>query len=203
MNKKISRIKYQRSKIQTVKPLNPLKEIIIPFVVTFITVFLLIYIIPLLSKNKKNVSKKEVVSLIEEKSAPKEKIKELIELEKYLYIDPLVVLKLIDTNDEKIMIMDIRDSASYKKAHIKGAVNYSTDKLKKDMQILKKKRIIIYGDTISSVQSKEVALSLIEKGIDARLMSVGWNEFRHFRNLWIPESQWDIIDVNKYIEINE
>ena len=99
--------------------------------------------------------------------------------------------------------MDIRDSASYKKAHIKGAVNYSTDKLKKDMQILKKKRIIIYGDTISSVQSKEVALSLIEKGIDARLMSVGWNEFRHFRNLWIPESQWDLIDINKYIEINE
>ena len=80
MNKKISRIKYQRPKIQTVKPLNPLKEIVIPFFITFITVFLLVYVIPLLSKNKKNVSKKEVVSLIEEKSAPKEKIKEVIEL---------------------------------------------------------------------------------------------------------------------------
>lgn len=201
MNKKI--LKRQKSKIQTTKPLNPLREVIIPFIVTFATVFLLIYVIPTLSKNKKNVSKKEVVSLIEERSAPKEKIKELIELEKYLYIDPLVVLKLIDKSDENIVIMDIRDGISYKKAHIRGAVNYSTDKLKKDMQILKKKKIIIYGDTISSVQSKEIALSLIERGIDARLMSVGWNEFRHFRNLWIPESQWDLIDINKYIEINE
>lgn len=201
MSKKI--LRRQKSKIKTNKQLNPLKEVIIPFVVTFITVFLLIYVIPLLSKNKKNVSKKEVVSLIEERRAPKEKIKELIELEKYLYIDPLIVLKLIDAGDEKIIIMDIRDNMSYKKAHIKGAVNYSIDKLKKNMQILKKKRIIIYGDTISSVQSKEFALVLIEKGIDARLMSVGWNEFRHFRNLWIPESQWDLIDINKYLEINE
>jgi len=119
MNKKISKIKKPKSKIQTVKPLNPLKEVIIPFAATFITVLLLIYVIPLLSKNKKNVSKKEVVSLIEEKSAPKEKIKELIELEKYLYIDPLVVLKLIDIDDRKIVKMDIRDTLSLKKAHIK------------------------------------------------------------------------------------
>ena len=58
--------------------LTKVREVIIPFVVSFITVFLLIYIIPLLSKNKKIVSKKEIVNLIEEKSAPKEKIKELI-----------------------------------------------------------------------------------------------------------------------------
>ena len=183
--------------------LTKVREVIIPFVVSFITVFLLIYIIPLLSKNKKIVSKKEIVNLIEEKSAPNEKIKELIELEKYLYIDPLIVLKLIDASDEKIMIMDIRDNLSYKKAHVKGAINYSIDQIKKDTVKFKKKKIIIYGDTASSTLSKEIALLLIEKGADARLVSIGWNEFRHFRNLWIPESQWDKIDINKYITSNE
>jgi len=205
MNKKIIRVRHHKSltQNQTSSLLTKVREVIIPFLVSFLTVFLLIYIIPLLSKNKKNVSKKEVVNLIEEKNAPKEKIRELIELEKYLYIDPLVVLKLIDAGDEKIIIMDIRDSLSYKKAHIKGAINHSIDQVKKDTQNLKKKKVIVYGDTISSVQSKEIALLLIEKSIDVRLMSVGWNEFRHFKNLWVPESQWDKIDINKYIEINE
>jgi rhodanese-related sulfurtransferase len=183
--------------------INYFKEIVIPFIVTFVTVFLLIYVIPLLFKNKKNVSKKEVVNLIEEKNAPKEKIKELIELEKYLYVDPLIVIKLIDNSDKRMVLIDIRDSLSYKKAHIKGAVNYSTDQIKKDISKFKNKKIIIYGDTASSVLSKEIALLLIEKGIDARLMSIGWNEFFHFRNLWIPESQWDKIDINKYITTNE
>jgi rhodanese-related sulfurtransferase len=172
--------------------LTKLREVVIPFVVSFATVFLLIYVSPNLFKNKRS-----------EESAPKEKIKELIELEKYLYVDPLSLLKLIDSDDQKIVLIDIRDSLSYKKAHIKGAVNYSTDQIKKDVSKFKKKKIIIYGDTTSSVLSKEIALLLIEKGIDARLMSVGWNEFRHFKNLWVPESQWDKVDVNKYIEINE
>ena len=195
--KKIAKIEKTTVKI------SPFKELILPFLVSFLTVFLLIYVVPLLFKNKKNVSKKEVVNLIEEKSAPKEKIKELIELEKYLYVDPLVLLKLIDSGDQKIVLIDIRDSLSYKKAHIKGAVNYSADQIKKDISKLKKKKIIIYGDTTSSVLSKEIALLLIEKGVDARLMSVGWNEFRHFKNLWVPESQWSEIDINKYIQANE
>lgn len=172
--------------------INPFKELVLPFVVSFTTVFLLIYFSPQIFKNKKN-----------EESAPKEKIKELIELEKYLYVDPLTLLKLIDSGDQKIVLIDIRDSLSYKKAHIKGAVNYSTDQIKKDISKFKKKKIIIYGDTTSSVLSKEIALLLIEKGVDARLMSVGWNEFRHFKNLWVPESQWSEIDVNKYIQTNE
>ncbi len=183
--------------------INPIKELVLPFLISFITVFLLIYIVPSLFKNKKNVSKKEVVNLIEEKSAPKEKIKELIELEKYLYVDPLALLKLIDSGDKKIILVDIRDSSSFKKAHIMGAVNFSIDEIKKDISTLKKKQVIVYGDTASSVLSKEIALLLIEKKINVRLMSVGWNEFRHFKNLWVPENQWDKIDVNKYIEISE
>ncbi|MFA6016868.1 MAG: rhodanese-like domain-containing protein [Patescibacteria group bacterium] len=194
--------KTQKLKENIIKT-NPIKELVLPFLVSFLTVFLLIYFFPLLFKNKKNVSKKEVVTLIEEKNAPKEKIKELIELEKYLYVDPLVLLKLIDSGDKRIVLVDIRDSLSYKKAHIKGAFNYSIDQLKKDTSKLNKKKIIIYGDTTSSVLSKEMALLLINKGIDTRLMSVGWNEFRHFKNLWVPESQWGEIDVNKYIQTNE
>jgi len=195
--KKISKITKLKVKI------NPIKELVLPFLVSFLTVFLLIYELPLLFKNKKIVSKKEVVNLIEEKSAPKEKIKELIELERYLYIDPLTILKIIDNGDKKIILLDLRDSLSYNRAHIKGAAHYSMDQIKKDTSKFKNKKIIIYGDTSSSVLSKETALLLIEKGIDVRLMSVGWNEFRHFRNLWVPESQWNTIDVNKYIQTNE
>lgn len=172
--------------------INPIKELILPFVVSFLTVFLLIYISPNLFKNKKS-----------EESASKDKIKELIELEKYLYVDPLALLKLIDSGDKKIILVDIRDSSSFKKAHITGAVNFSIDQIKKDISTLKNKQVIVYGDTASSVLSKEIALLLIEKRINIRLMSVGWNEFRHFKNLWVPESQWSEIDINKYIQTNE
>lgn len=197
MNKERSKVKNRTSKTHF------FKEIAIPFLVSFVTVFLIIYVLPLISKNKKNISKKEVVNLIEEKSAPKEKIKELIELEKYLYVDPLALLQLIDSGDKKIILVDTRDSSSFKKAHIRGAVNFSIDQIKKDTSFLKNKKVITYGDTASSVLSKEIALLLIEKKINVRLLSVGWNEFRHFKNLWVPENQWDKIDVNKYIEISE
>jgi len=183
--------KKQKLKENKIK-INPIKELVLPFLVSFVTVFLLIYISPNLFKNKRS-----------EESAPKEKIKELIELEKYLYVDPLSLLKLIDSGEQNNILIDIRDGLSYKKAHIKGAVNYSTEQIKKDISKFKRKKIIIYGDTTSSILSKEIALLLIEKSVDARLMSVGWNEFRHFKNLWVPESQWDKIDINKYITANE
>jgi len=194
MNKKIYKTRHPKrlSQNQVSTLLIKVKEIIIPFVVSFLTVFLLVYISPNLFKIKK-----------EQTSAPKPKLKELIELEKYLYIDPMTVIKLIDSSDKKVMLVDIRDETSYKKAHIKGTVNYSIDQTKNNLKEFKNKKVIIYGDTSFSITSKEVALFLLEKGIDARLMSVGWNEFRHFKNLWVPESQWSEIDINKYIQTNE
>jgi len=185
MNKK-------KSKKQMSSLLTKVREVIIPFVVSFITVFLLVYISPNLFKIKK-----------EQTSAPKPKLKELIELEKYLYIDPMTVIKLIDSSDKKVILVDIRDETSYKKAHIRGAKNYLIDQTKNNLKEFKNKKVIIYGDTSFSISSKEVALFLLEKGVDARLMSVGWNEFRHFKNFWVPESQWSEIDINKYIQTNE
>ncbi len=180
--------------------LNIFKELVLPFLISFIIGLLAFSF----SANYKNQSsKKEIVKILEEKSAPKDKLKELIELEKFIYLDPMVLLQIIDSNTSEAIIIDLRDNPSYQKAHIKGAVTYPKEKLTRELSKLKKKKIILYSDTAYSLTAKETILTLLNKGFDVRLLSIGWNEFRHFKNLWVPESSWDKIDVNKYIQTND
>jgi len=187
-----------------ISDINLIKEIFLPFLVSFMTVFMVINFGSFITKStQKNIVKNEVKKVLEETKAPKDKLKDLIELEKSLYIDPLILLEVIDSHDQSVILIDIRDKVSFKKAHIISAVNYSREELLKNISNFKKKKVVIYGDTAYSIETKELALLLIQKNIDVRIMSIGWNEFRHFRNLWLPESDWEKIDVNKYITTND
>jgi glycerol dehydrogenase-like iron-containing ADH family enzyme len=67
-------------------------------------------------------------------------------------------------------------------------------------KIKKKTVVIVYGHTSYSSYVPRVVELLQNRAIDAEALSVGWNEFRHFKNLWVPESVWDSFDLDLYLD---
>lgn len=92
------------------------------------------------------------------------------------------------------VIVDTRDKESYRKGHIKWAI--PADQLKVDG----KRKIILYGYTQFDNKPIELASELARKGADVQVLAVGWNEFRHFSNLWVPEKDWNNFQIADFVE---
>lgn len=112
----------------------------------------------------------------------------------YSVVDPMTLVSLIKTRDQSYILIDVRSKKEYEKSHIRGAVQLSESK-----KLDSKKTIIVYGNTQYSDETKNVASELAEKGLKVKQLAIGWNEWRHFRNLWVPDNKWAEIDVNDFI----
>lgn len=133
------------------------------------------------------------------KKASKEDLKKALETAISIYMDPMELTGLMDDKLARIIILDTRSSQDYNLGHVRGAV-MAKDEVAGNLKGLKGKTVIIYGQTASDPAPKEMALYLIGKGVESKILSVGWNEFRHFRNLWVPERLWGKFDPGKYIQ---
>ncbi len=131
------------------------------------------------------------------------------------YFDPLDVVQVIKEGNAGISFLDIRSDDEYKKEHIKGAISapiyhigdgnvayYAIDGVLGKIRLDKAKQIVVYGPSNSFQRQQEVMSQLKKRGYSAKLLAVGWNEFRHFQNIWIPEPLWGKIDVNSLIDSN-
>ncbi len=124
--------------------------------------------------------------------------------------DPNELVFKFNKGHSDFMLVDLRLEDEYKKEHIKYAISfpveqgldYDINKLV-DKIVARKpnKNVIVYGHFSGSKITKEITEKLIEKNINAFSLSIGWNEWRHFRNLWLPESNWDNFDASSYLEI--
>lgn len=150
-----------------------------------------------LTKNKP-ADKKPIIS--RQKNISKDKMKEALEVVSGLYIDPFTLTKVIDSDPAEIVLIDLRAKEEYAKGHIKSSVNYSIERMIKDLNTFKHRQIVLYGQNSNDPLPREAALEVLGKGFDVKLLSVGWTEFRHFRNLWVPESKWDETDIDRYID---
>lgn len=110
-----------------------------------------------------------------------------------LKLDPYALVEN-QTNRFAYSIVDTRDAASYKKGHIRGALML-TDKID-----LKKQTVLLYGHTQFDQKSEEVARQMAAKGANVKILAIGWNEFRHFTNLWVPENAWNNFRIDDFIE---
>lgn len=170
------------------------------FTVSF---FLIIFI------NKRN-TQPNLVKKVEKKdiSLPKitvsrSKMIDYLQLERNLYLDPLELINLIKSNNLNFSLIDLRDKKSYQREKIKKAVNYQSIEEIKKVKINKNKLIILYGDYSSSLKPKEIALNLLKEGYQVKILSVGFNEFRHLKVLWLPQSLWNEVNPDDFIERNE
>lgn len=67
---------------------------------------------------------------------------------KITYITPPEVLKAMNSEDANLIILDVQPETSYRKVHIKGAINIPLDSLeKRSQEIPPGKNIIVYGET--------------------------------------------------------
>lgn len=122
-------------------------------------------------------------------------------------------LDLLDPAKKKeLMIVDLRSKAEYDKEHVKEAHSLPVYELKNDRMVYlsidpsalskldKKQHIVIYGPSASFQYQQQIISDLIRQGYSVSQLAIGWNELRHFQNLWIPEGLWGKIDVNSIIE---
>lgn len=131
--------------------------------------------------------------------------------------DPVILLSLIMKNNPEYVLIDVRSAVEFDEGHIKTAVSvpvYGTKFLRADGSIDKsglkdafknavkgKKKIILYGQSQYSTYPETVVKALGLR--NAEVLSVGWNEWMHFKNLWLPEDQWNKINIRDYVQVQE
>ncbi|MFA9288250.1 MAG: rhodanese-like domain-containing protein [Weeksellaceae bacterium] len=133
-------------------------------------------------------------------------------LQKTLYVDPNVLIQQMSAEKKTIILVDIRAAEDYKKAHILDAVNIpvafdaKTNSIKKDADLKKgfkklgkNQEIIIYGENSYSQIPETVAFNLGSEGIPVQVLTIGFNEFRHFSTFWLPEKLWGKVRVEDFI----
>jgi len=130
--------------------------------------------------------------------------------------EPIFLLEDIRKGSDDYLLIDIRTLKEYEDGHIKTAVSmpvYGTDLLMEDKSVDKglirkavnskfanKKMVIVYGHSQNSSIAYEVAGAI---GGNAKALGIGWNEWAHFKTFWVPESEWDNVDINEYIQVRE
>lgn len=130
--------------------------------------------------------------------------------------DPLSLVEDVKKANSRVVIVDIRSAQEYKMAHVKNAVSLpfytlTNDSIRyldiqetiKHININKSKTVVVYGPSVSFQQQHTIVQQLRKNGYSAQLLAVGWNELRHFQNIWIPEGLWGKLDVNSIISTNE
>lgn len=168
------------------------RTVIVPFAYGFIAalvVFMAISKLFLYIRNRPNVKK---TSSFKARILPRKQLKEDLEAALGVYMGPMELIKMIDERGPSLVILDTRDESDYKRGHVKSAVL--------ELGETKNKLVVVYGQSAFDTVPKQTVISLLEKGINAKVLSIGWNEFRHFRNLWVPDSMWGKFDPGKYIQ---
>jgi len=197
----MKKIKNKKSKIVVKENKHQSKKVILniflPFLISFFVAFFLVKIF----YQKRTIFFKKSLS---EKNQPVKinvvELKKILELEKSLYFDPLNLIERLKKPDEKIVLVDIRDKESFEKEHIKTAVNFQeADEIIRWLKS-KKSTVVIYGSYGNDLKTRTVAYQLINQGIQTKILSIGYNEFRHLKILWLPQSLWDKINLEDFIE---
>lgn len=129
-------------------------------------------------------------------------------------LDPYdLLLQIKNGKYDTFILVDIRSKKDFLKGHIKSAESFPlydeagesvkidntvTNAFKKQFKD-RRRQIIIYDTYGGSIVLEEFGIRLLGSGIGNQRLAVGWNEWRHFRNLWLPESMWDTIHMDEYV----
>ncbi len=128
-------------------------------------------------------------------------------------VDPNELLVMIKAGDSSIKVIDIRSKQDFNKGHIKSASSFplytdSGQVIKIDRELFdgfrklypdKKNSLILYGHFSGTEVVYKLRDELRRRHVNAAALTIGWNEWRHFRNLWLPESMWDKININEFV----
>jgi len=94
-------------------------------------------------------------------------------------IDPYSVRHIVDAKDENYLIIDVRDSNSYKAGHVPSAVNISGNEVDNNLgKLPKDKTLIFYCYHVTCFAAPKAALKFAEKGYKVMEMVGGFDEWQ-------------------------
>ncbi|MEQ1849286.1 MAG: rhodanese-like domain-containing protein [Candidatus Peribacteraceae bacterium] len=139
-------------------------------------------------------------------------IAEYYQTESAVHVSPHGLRKKIAEGKNESILVDLRSAQEYEKEHIVGAVNipaYSdpdhsaydeVDRIVAAFKALPQdKSIIVYCYSIPCMTGRKVGVMLAENGIYVQHLGIGWNEWRHFWQLWNHEHEWKTTNVMDYV----
>lgn len=133
--------------------------------------------------------------------------------------DAFTLAQLIHAADTSITLVDIRSKQEYDAGHIKTAINIPvytdvthivasevpSSSLSSTFQKIYKanKLLVLYDNSNASSLDEATVSKLSSDHIKAVVLSVGWNEWVHLKNLWVPEKEWNSFIPEDYIELEK
>jgi len=94
-------------------------------------------------------------------------------------LGPAGLARKIESKDKGIVIVDVRDSATYKKGHITGAINAFGPEIEKHFKKLpKNKTLVVYCYDITCFLAPRTALKLAKKGYKVMELFGGFDEWK-------------------------
>jgi rhodanese-related sulfurtransferase len=141
-----------------------------------------------------------------------EMIKDYYLTETAVHVSPHGLRRKMDKGDKSFILVDLRSAQEYEKEHIIGAVNIpaykdpdtsayeEVDRIVSEFkQLPENKDVIVYCYSIPCMTGRKVGKMLAENGIYVKQLGVGWNEWRHFWQLWNHEHEWELTNPEDYI----
>ncbi|MBI2141290.1 rhodanese-like domain-containing protein [Candidatus Woesearchaeota archaeon] len=132
--------------------------------------------------------------------------------ENAVHVSPHSLKGKMDKGVDDYVLVDLRSAEEYEAEHIVGAVNipaYSdrntaaygdVDRIVSAFAALPKdKDIIVYCYSMPCMTGRKIGKMLAENGIYVKHLGIGWNEWRHFWNLWNHEHEWNTTIAEDYI----
>jgi rhodanese-related sulfurtransferase len=132
--------------------------------------------------------------------------------ENAVHVSPHSLRKKMDDRKTDYVLVDLRSQQEYEREHVAGAVSipaYSdpdtsvygdVDRIVAAFEALPKdKPIIVYCYSMPCMTGRKIGAMLTEHGIYVQHLGIGWNEWRHYWNLWNHEHEWSATKVEDYI----
>lgn len=133
-------------------------------------------------------------------------------VENAVHVSPHSLRGKMDKGITDYTLVDLRSPQEYEKEHIVGAVSISAykdpetsaydevDRIVAAFRALpQNKNIIVYCYSMPCMTGRKIGKMLAERGIYVQHLGIGWNEWRHFWNLWNHEGEWDKTKVEDYV----
>lgn len=94
-------------------------------------------------------------------------------------IDPYSVRHIVDEKDKNYVIVDVRDTDSYKKGHVPTAINVPSHEVDQySFKLPKNKKLILYCYHVVCFAAPKAALKLAKKGYEVMEMIGGFDEWQ-------------------------
>lgn len=132
--------------------------------------------------------------------------------ENAVHVSPHGLRKKMDDRKNDYVLVDLRSQEEYEREHIAGAVSipaYSdpdtsaygdVERIVGAFRSLpEEKYVIVYCYSMPCMTGRKIGKMLTEHGIYVQHLGIGWNEWRHFWNLWNHEHEWSKTKVEDYV----